>query len=230
MAITLSISDVGDGTGATATVAGSTVGATNTVYVADWPGSSFASKGSRVGDGTVALAVLPGPHWACVRNTTEISNIVHFRTTDGSEATFYQCLRAVRDVIRGLALSGLDSANVDFKKLPFDLESALPGITVYPSREAFAPDGNLTFQGSYPVEIVMVRQKTGLESGVDSFLLWRQQIVRALIDKPLSGASGCYQVRIEPGVPWSVPAYMSAGLEVGVLVARCVTSERDIVF
>jgi hypothetical protein len=56
---TLSVADAEDGTGATATVSGSTAGTTNTVYYRTPTGATWQTGGSRTGDGTVTLALTP---------------------------------------------------------------------------------------------------------------------------------------------------------------------------
>lgn len=86
---TLAVSDNGNGTGAMATIYGSSSGATNYVYVANWNGSglSFAVGGSRTGNGTVSLPLSNGEHLAyCVSILTAqstISNHVDFQTSGG---------------------------------------------------------------------------------------------------------------------------------------------------
>lgn len=89
----LSVVDQRDGTGATATISGADVGATETVYVAALAGTpgnlGFASVGSRSGDGDVDLALADGAYIAYCLSTlaglvSAPSNEVGFRVTGGA--------------------------------------------------------------------------------------------------------------------------------------------------
>lgn len=68
---TLTFSDAGNGTGGTATIAGSDVGTTNTIYVSLISSPlSFASAGSRSGNGTVTLSLGAGTYIGYVVSTS----------------------------------------------------------------------------------------------------------------------------------------------------------------
>ena len=94
---TLSVVDNGDGATATATVAGSDTGTTNTIYVAPWDSDGayafaddFTDEGDRSNDGDVTLTLAPGRYWAyCVSSLAGdygMSNFVFFRVMDGDAA------------------------------------------------------------------------------------------------------------------------------------------------
>jgi len=110
---TLTWTDAKDGTGGTATVAGSTAGTTNTLQmmpIADWhdSGTTWTGQGSRTGDG--AIAALPAD-WATVlpmgyyqariqsakaAETTVYSSEILISVTD--RATYTYQLRVIRAV------------------------------------------------------------------------------------------------------------------------------------
>ncbi|HEV3006159.1 MAG TPA: hypothetical protein VGX78_16945 [Pirellulales bacterium] len=77
---TLTLTDKGDGTGATAAISGSDPGTTNTVYTASSPcvvGSvPRTAAGSRTGDGTLSLALSPGWYIAyCVSSSGSLVSL-----------------------------------------------------------------------------------------------------------------------------------------------------------
>jgi hypothetical protein len=230
---TLSIADQEDGTGATATVSGGDADATHTIYVSVWPGGSFADEGDRVGNGTVDLSLTTGPYWAyCEASNdygTASSDMVAFRVTDGSESVLYQCLEAVRDVIRGLSLAGVSSDDIVFRKLPWDREIDHPGVIVYPAPEAVQGATNLRDDVGYAIQVATIRVSNhDLVVGLDVTSLWRQQIRRALHAKPLSGVSEVYTARVEPKeVTWG-PGFQNM-YDVGLLTVRLIAREPQTV-
>ena len=84
----LSVTDAGDGTGATATVSGSDGVTTNTVYTTAWGAAAWTSGGARSGDGTVSLSLGNGRYFAyCVSaygTAAAVSVPVLFAVTDGT--------------------------------------------------------------------------------------------------------------------------------------------------
>jgi|GEM_PF-3866914 len=84
---TLALVDKADGSGAVATISGSTPGATNTVYTASWGGVgtlTWTARGSRAGNGTVDLSLPPGIYLAYVVSVLDgqaVSPVTGVRTT-----------------------------------------------------------------------------------------------------------------------------------------------------
>lgn len=77
--------------GTTATIAGSTAGSTNVLTVSlavAGTGFTWATEGSRTGDGDIALTLDAGYYWGIVTSTTAdgsaVSNLVYFRIGDFS--------------------------------------------------------------------------------------------------------------------------------------------------
>lgn len=225
----LTVVDNEDGTGAVATVADSSGGSTNEVFVADWPGSTFVSAGNRSGDGTVNLSLTVGPKFAYVKSTlnsqSEVSATINFRVTDGTTAIFYQCLLAVQSIIQGLALDGIASADVVVQKLPWDRRITKPGILIHPRTEQIFPATNESDDVGYAVMVTMISASNeDLVTDLDRLTLWREQISRGFRHKPLPGVGCVYTVKVEPGVV-VLPEGFSKMYDVGALTLRCISRE-----
>lgn len=227
---TLSIADNGDGTGAVATIAGSSDGVTNTIYVSDWPLTTFVSGGSRDGDGTAALSLSNGPHLAYVISTLDVavavSNLVHFRTTDTSQAILTECLNAVRDLILGLSLAGLDVDNVLVRKLPWNREAIDEGVFISPAPERYGRGTNARDDVGYGVMVSMIKKSNqDLTGSIDAFLVWRQEISKALRrGSSTLGVSEVYDLSIEPAAVY-LPDAFTKQYDVGAVVVRCLSRE-----
>ena len=88
--LVLNVADNADGTGATASIAGSVNGTTNTVYYAPYGSTAWVNGGNRSGDGTVSLSITSsGLYWAYVLNDnagTELTSVpVQFSVTTGAD-------------------------------------------------------------------------------------------------------------------------------------------------
>lgn len=239
---TLAVADDGDGT-ATATISGSTAGATNAVYTSPFSGEigggSWTLAGSRTGDGDVSLATGTGHFWAYVLSTvsgqTAASASVYFTVTDGTEAVHYRCLTAVQARIRALSLSGIENANVLVKKLPIekwafrDTGLGLPGVLVTPQRETMDPRAgtNIRDDVGYGVLVTVCQadnQDHTLEAGLSERILWREKVARAFRSQRLSGVSEVYTCRIEPGDPL-IPAAWLQQVHASALLLRFLSRE-----
>lgn len=100
----LTVADNGDDTGATATISGSTAGATNTVRVAAFTRTArtlaWADAGSISGDGTVALSLAGGVEYLAIviselGDMVEVSDLVGFAVTSGTGFDFQSLRRHV---------------------------------------------------------------------------------------------------------------------------------------
>jgi hypothetical protein len=100
----LAVTDNGDGTGAIATIAGSTPGATNTVRTAAFTRTAltlnWSDAGSRTGDGTVALSLAAGAEYLAVvvselGEVVQISQLVGFEVTANTTFDFNDLRRHV---------------------------------------------------------------------------------------------------------------------------------------
>jgi len=232
---TLTVVDNEDGTGAVATIAGSTAGSTNTVYTAPWPAATFTSQGSRSSDGTVALSITTtGPYWGYVLSSidgfTKASGLIAFRVTDGGESIFYRCLEAARDQIRGLSLPGITSEKIVWQKLPFNMGKLTEGIFVTPQPETNPGGSNIGEDIGYAVMVTMIKSSNhALATGFSTVSRWREKIRQCFayqnrVGAPLPGVSEVYYTRFEAGtVIW--PAGFQQQYDVGSLVIRCFARE-----
>ena len=231
MALSLTVTDNQDGTGAVATVQGSDAGESNVLYCAAWPGESWQAGGGRIGDGQVPLALPRGPWWAYVLSAgTLISDLVHFRVTDGTESIYRQCLDAVRDVIVGLALEGLEPSNIVIRKFAWNGEHVTPGIFCCPAADRPQYATNRRDDVDYPIQVVIVRAgNRQLTDHLNTTLLWREQIRLAFAallrgGPALPGVEEVYTTRIEPGAVHDWGAFQ-AMWDIGSLTIHCVARE-----
>jgi hypothetical protein len=109
---TLTASDNGDGTGAVATIAGSTAGSMNRVYTVSAAGGSWTLAGTRTGDGVVALALSAGVYFAYVSSAagglSSLSNVATVRVSAASttDCIPIQVAAAVASEINAAAANG----------------------------------------------------------------------------------------------------------------------------
>lgn len=232
---TLAVADNGNGTGGVATISGATSGTTNTVYVAVWNGQqgsfSFVSAGSRIGNGTVTLALAVGWYWGFVRssdgtNQADSAVMVQFALTDEIDSVYWDILCAVRDQIVSLALSG--SPTVTLRKLAPDQnlgvgsDAPFPVIIVCPEREP-TPSGsgtNASDEVVYGVWCIVVdkdNRESTIALNLDQRLYWREIIRRQFINQRLSGVSSVYTCQVEAAnvaikEAWTSNLFVSAQL------------------
>lgn len=232
----LSIADNADET-ATATVSGSSSGATNIVQTqhvaSELGGGTWTTQGGRIGDGDVIISVTPGYYWARVVSTlngmSASSNPVYFRVTDGSGAVLKQCLDAVQARIQGLMLDGLDAANIVVGKAPSDLNLTLPAIQITPTgREAIdAAEGtNRRDDVGYPVLVtIFAADNQDQTANLNQYLTWRQQIARAFRNQRLPGVSEIVTATVEPDPVVDSAAWFERNLFVSSLLIRFLSRE-----
>lgn len=241
---TLTIADQADGTGATATVAGSTGGTTNTCYYQNFDGAlgtdTWTDGGNRVGDGTIDVALSTGHYIAYIESTdgeqVQASNVVYFVVTDATEeSVHYQCMTAVQARIRALSLTGIVNASVVVKKLPHSKiwqasdGIALPAVIITPQREQMPPRAGVTAKDDigYGVLVTIVdsdNQERTLAANHNKYLVWRQKIAKAFRNQRLSGVSEIIIGVIEPGDP-VVPTAWLAQLFASALLLRFTSRE-----
>lgn len=240
---TLTLTDNGDGSGATATIAGSAGGSANTILAADFAGgltaSGFALAGARTGDGPVNLALSLGYHWAYLLTSaggaSTVSAVMGFSVTNGQQSVFEKCLSAAASIVQATALAGFNPTSVVRRKLPWDRNTPHPGIFVCPAPETVDLNGALLVANSgtvigYAVQIVVIAASNqDLAGNLGRWLRWREQLRRAFevspSRRPLNGlVAECAATLIEPG-PVFDPAAFHNQFDVQTLTVRCVTRE-----
>jgi len=233
---TLTLTDDADGTGATATISGSTVGTTNAVFTSRWLGgfvnAAFTSAGSRSDDGTLALNIHLGYHWAYVSSTKAgedgvVSAMGSVRATDGEDSDWKQCMDGIVAKIQTLSLAGLLPANVEGGKFPFDREGLdKPAVLVGYIREAGI---TLVYSATdqVPLDFQVAVLKPNDQSNVieDQYPKWREQIRNLFsptTDTGLPAVPHVISTQVIPGDMYNLELF-KVGLDAGALVIRCIT-------
>jgi hypothetical protein len=231
---TLSLVDNENGTGAVATISGSTAGSTNSVYTARWFGGfvngAFTLAGSRTGDGTISLSLPDGYHWGYVLSTkageeSVVSAMVGFRTTSGDESLWQQCLDAIVAKIQAIGLSGIPSEQVYPCKIPLDRDTIKPCCLVSPIREA-AITHVFSTTDQLPLDFQVALEQASnqdLIEGIDVFTMNRQRIINAFLpttDTGLPAVQEVVSVQVVPGDVYNVQAWME-NVDAGAVVIRC---------
>jgi hypothetical protein len=226
---TLSITDNADGTGATATIAGSG-GAANTIFVLTVDGTvetgTWAPTGSLVGDGTVSLPLPKGYYFGYALSApATLSGVAYFGVTAGSDSVAARCFAAVATRLQLLALPC--TANV-YDSLYADNKAALQYPCVV-----------LTTDGARDTDEAATNGRDDIGHGVrvlikdvcfrfdearrDTYRSWRQAILRAFLNQRLPGVPESVRCKVELG---SVAAVATDRPQVVTeLTIRCVTRE-----
>ena len=195
-----------DGT-ATATISGSSDGATNTVYYME-VGGSWGSGGSRSGNGDVELDINDGYYWAYVEsvlNSQEACSAPdYFGVSSSSESVYVAIQAAVVAAIKALSLSSIGT-NVTSRKMMHDRNlSSKPVVVVAPSRADQAPPlggTNISDDIIYSVGVGIVDDDTQqvTDDDLPELTLWREQVRKAFHNKRLAGVTSVYNVTVTPG-------------------------------
>lgn len=227
----LTIADDADGSGGTATVAGSTGGTTNTLYSQTINGelgsATWTSRGSRTGDGTISVSISSPTtyYWWKLVSTdgsdTDVSNLVYQPLTDGTEAVHYRFMLAIQARLQGLtfaAQSGggsIASADIVVRKVAIDQEGHIPDkpcILIAPgAREKINHAGgtNIRDEVSYPVGIVILAaDNRALTTNLAAHLKWREQIVRALENFRPTSVPEINRSTVDPEAIFPLPQWM----------------------
>ncbi len=233
MSLSLSITDNADGTGATATIAGADSATTATVYVSlvnqgNNP-LAWVSAGSRSGNGTVSLPVLPSYYFAYCAGTVSaaaaLTPPIIFLASYASESVQQQVEMAILAKIQTLTLTGLATppGNLPSSRIMrFDtpmtddlipLVGTLPAIIVAPAGEAaetVKPVVNARDDIGWPVNVIILANFAPRQQGyADSIKRWREQIFRAVRFQRLPTVAEVYTVIPEPKaiLTWKPPLY-----------------------
>lgn len=226
---TLSIVDNADGTGATATIAGSSGGA-NVVSVQNVDGElgslSWTAAGSRTGDGDVSLTLTPGYYWAyCVTGGTSLSGLVYFQVTTGVDSVLSRCAAAVKSRLQLLALPCTERV-LDL------ITDRSPGEELFPCTVLTTDGANQTNEAALngrddigqPIRC-LVKDICGKfdSTKLETYRSWRQAIFRAFHNQRLPGVIESVRNRVELG--GVTPAESKQPQMVFDLTIRCITRE-----
>lgn len=228
---TLAITDLANGTGATATVSGATGGTTNTLYSQSVDGeigtSTWTSRGSRSGNGSISVALTTmGYYWwklvSTDGSTADVSNLVYQPLTNGSDAIHERLMSAIQSRLQGLTFAAMtspagsiSSSDIVIKKVAIDREGHIPNkpcIIIAPvNREKINHAGgtNIRDEVSYPVGVVIVAaDNQQLTTNRAVFLKWREQVVRALENFRPTAVTEINRVTVDPEAIFPVPQWL----------------------
>lgn len=228
---TLTVADDADGTGATATIAGSDAGATNEAFTASFTGdtgvlSAWTSQGSIVGNGTIDLDVGTGYFFCYVQSSESGDEVatppVYFVATSGSDAIMMKCLNGVKARLDLMTFAGISTDNIIVRMLPLDQgvgstqTFSFPAILIAPAPDAglvmpFNEGTNRRDDVQYPVVIAildtLVRNKTVLTDNQNRNYLWQQQVVKAFRNQRLAGVDEVYTTIVEAAQITNIQAW-----------------------
>lgn len=239
---TLAIADSANGGAGIATVTGSTVGATNTLYGQPYD-PAFAirpwrSLGSVVSSGSISFSV-PLGHWAfyvksVLAGESEVSRIHYGGITDAArQSVQLQCLEAAAVRVKAAGLQGLANKSVVVQELPWSRlfegdnpRLPLPGIVVcLAGAERIQIASNVRDDIFYPVLIAIVaRNNQELGTYLPRYTLWRQTLERAFRSGRMPGVQSVIAMTVEPGTI-VVPDPFINQLWHSAFVVRCQSRE-----
>jgi len=202
MSLTLTISDKQDGTGATATIAGSQPGSVNTFFTIDvrlvvqnQGLTNWVQQAQLVGDGSVTLPLFaPGYYWCYVSSAVpnqpaSISPLAFFPCTISGTSPFQQIRLAVQARIQMLNLPGFQAPAQGITPDRVYLQSAPTAKNImYPcvliasedEQEGFEGGTNLRDDIVYPLRVFIVdRADITYEKMLPTYLQWRETIMSA---------------------------------------------------
>lgn len=214
MTLALTITDNQDGSGATATITGSAVGSTNTVFtvsvpqlqlynLVSFPPPAWVVMGQRSGDGNVVLSVpfVPGYYWAYLYSQVgsgppTIAPPQYFVASPNAQSVFQQIRLAVQAKIQGLSLppiapapTGITSDRVYLQGVPFGGLQKFPCVIISDEdeQETVGVSTNLTEDIAYPIRVFIAdRQGVPFDVMVPTYLLWRERIMSAFRSQRLA--------------------------------------------
>lgn len=239
---TLAVADNADGTGGVATITNADAAGAVVVYSQSVDGelgtTTWTSRGSRTGNGTVAVAPGNGFYWWHAKSTLSgdvaVSNFVYQNLTDGTTAVHYRCLTGVQSRIQTLSLTGITNANIVVKKLPLERLKEIgaisyPAVLITPQRETMNPKEGTTARDDvgYGVIVTMLaadNQEPTLAENLPRNTLWRHRIAKAFRNQRLPGVAESLQCFVEP-MDFIVPEAWGKNIYASALLIRCMTRE-----
>lgn len=205
MAVTLSIADNTDGTGATATISGSSGGSV-TVWIGRVTGELgtvvFSSAGSRTGNGTLAIATTTkARYFGYAVDGTDRSNLVYFAVTETADAVATRLMEAIRDTLSLLAIPPVaniyeqmfaDESNIKYPCTILSVEGLSESITT-----------KLNSHDDYgrPVKVMFAdRADRWDHTKLAQYESWRQAGIRCFVSQQLAGVPEVVSCVVEPYV------------------------------
>ncbi len=239
MPLALAIADSADGTGGVATVSGTGGASTVTLYKAAFTGAmgalTWASAGTRTGDGTITLAS-PSPialgfyQWtvtSLLSGTTTFAS-VYQNLTDATTAVLRRVLAAVATRIKSLDLAGVSDTLVMEQWMPQVIKGQTePVVYICPGQRESFP-GTLTGRDDVglPVMVTFVWPANGDTTALlAAATLWRDRVLKAFRFQRLPGVDEVINCLPEPGAIFDEGRFTRANQGVSALGLRFISRE-----
>lgn len=126
-----------------------------------------------------------------------------------ANSIFMAIMEQVRDDIRALSLTGLETYEIQVRRLPHDAKGAwCRGVTIHPLKEGFFSGSNEREDVGYGVGIAMVQNNDNDDyRKLDRLLLWREKIRQKFVeDSSMAAANTVFNVKVSHDHPidWNV--------------------------
>lgn len=182
---------------------------------------TFASAGSRTGDGNISISASVGYYlWLLESVTTgsvKTNVLVYQNITDATStgnSVMYRILTAVQTQIQALALTGVSSSNIVVKWLGRQWETTtdpVPSVIISPAPSAETMPNDLTGTDKigYPVLVTMIdKQNQDFTGNLNRNLKWRELINREFRYQPLAGVAEVIYCEPEPKPQFEAGMFM----------------------
>lgn len=223
----VSISDLQNGTGISATSSGHTL---SRLYVAQTgSGSSLNLVATINNNGTQNVSLAVGSYVGVWLVDNVWGAPFRFRATASASSIHERCLVELRQLVidSSLPMFPADQSKYKVHKRPVrtiaEFGDPPNGVHFWPLPETAVPLDNYNNTVTYPVQMVLVRGNNG-DNIIDSgWLLARQTLLQAFPRTPLAQVTNIHTVTIEPG---AIYAETDGGLNVDAqgMIFRCVTT------
>jgi hypothetical protein len=231
MPITITFQDDGNGTTATATVAGSVGQPVQVLWSpADkpWPADPWGVAGTRVGDGTVTVTLPPRLYFGAAKSPIDCTTPMPFAIINPADAVATRCRNAVVARIKLLGLNRIG------EKVYSHLYPDDSGVETYPcvvcssqglSERMNAAGLNMLDEKGYPVKVGFY--ETGRNSDhtvLPELESWREKVARAVMYWQPDSVPESLMTTVEPMVIVE-PGSKEYGLLMGYFVVRVTCRE-----
>jgi hypothetical protein len=225
---TLAVSDNANGTGAVATITGADGDATVTLYSQLVGQSSWTSRGSRTGNGTIGVSLTAtGYYWwhaqAVKNGGSAVSNLVYQKISSSSQAVLDAILDACEARVQSLSLTGI--GQVRAQMYPDTAGLTLPAVVIYPPGKELMPGGpNSMDDLVYPIMFATVEasnRKALRTNETKRHLLWREIIRKSFNAQPrLVDVPTVWNSEVDPSDIVNPPGWEKLNLHVSGLLVR----------
>ncbi len=222
----VSVTDLQDGTGITATSSGN---ATAVLYAGlTGSGVALAEIADITGNGSQTVSLGAGAYVGVWLVDSVWQEPFRFRVTEAAQGIHEQCLNAIRDILIDGALPGYptDPAKYQIHKRPLrslaEFGSPLHGVHLWPVPETFSQTDNVRNGVTFPVQVVLVRGNDGGNEINSGWIRSREMIFQLFPRQPLTAVPEIHTVTIRPGAIYA-ELDGQLNLDLQSLIFDCVT-------